>query len=368
MVVFISNFYNHHQAPFSEAVYRLTKGEYRFIATEPIEEERIKMGWGGENASFVLQYSENVLECKKLIDGAETVIFGSAPYCLIKDRLKQKKLTFIYSERIYKRKCPFWQIPLRAIKYYFKWGRYSNLYLLCASAYTASDYAKTRTFIGKSYKWGYFPEAKQYTDIQKLINSKEKNSILWCARLIDWKHPELPILIAKRLKDDGYSFTLNLIGNGNMEATIQQMIVEQGVSDCVHMLGAMKPAQVREYMDKSQIFLFTSDRNEGWGAVLNEAMNSGCAVIANKNIGSVPYLIKNGENGLVFEIEEELYCHTKYLLENFEKCESLGISAYKTITEIWNAEIAAQRFLRICQESKTHKTVDLFAEGPLSKE
>ena len=47
-VVFISNYFNHHQAPFSEAMYRLTKGQYWFIATEKMTEERKSMGWGRE--------------------------------------------------------------------------------------------------------------------------------------------------------------------------------------------------------------------------------------------------------------------------------------------------------------------------------
>ena len=33
-------------------------------------------------------------------------------------------------------------------------------------------------------------------------------------------------------------------------------------------------------MEQADIYLFTSDRNEGWGAVANEAMNSACAMVA----------------------------------------------------------------------------------------
>ena len=53
-------------------------------------------------------------------------------------------------------------------------------------------------------------------------------------------------------------------------------------------------------MEKTGIFLFTSDRQEGWGAVLNEAMNSGCAVVASHLIGAVPFLKKKKKNGLVY--------------------------------------------------------------------
>ncbi len=288
-VVFISNYYNHHQSSFSEKMYEILNGEYRFIATEPMDKERINMGWGGENASYVIQYSDNPTKYQKIIDEADVVIYGSAPYRLVNNRLKMNKLTFVYSERIYKCECPLWQIPLRVVNYFWKWGRFKNLYLLCASAYTAADYKKTGTFIGKTYKWGYFPEVKAYDDINNLIESKTSKSILWVARFIDWKHPEIPILVAKKLKDEGYRFQLNLIGNGEMEPQMCRMIEDKKLMDCVNILGPMKPVEVRSHMEKSQIFMFTSDRNEGWGAVLNEAMNSGCACVASHAIGSVPY-------------------------------------------------------------------------------
>ena len=56
MIVFLSNYYNHHQAPFSEAMYRFTDGNYRFIATGEISEERLKLGYEKNTASFVMQY------------------------------------------------------------------------------------------------------------------------------------------------------------------------------------------------------------------------------------------------------------------------------------------------------------------------
>lgn len=45
-VTFVSNYINHHQVPFCEEMYRRLSEDYRFIQTEPMEEERVKMGWG----------------------------------------------------------------------------------------------------------------------------------------------------------------------------------------------------------------------------------------------------------------------------------------------------------------------------------
>lgn len=374
-VVFISNFMNHHQLPFSKAMLKNPEIEYTFIATEPIPEERLKMGYHDMNHGydFVLcsyDDSESYSKALEISENADVVIFGSAPEKFIKKRLKQGKLTFKYSERIYKIKPPFYQMPLRAVKYFLKNGIYKNLYLLCASAYTAADYAKTFTFLGKTYKWGYFPEVKKYENIDTVIKEKQKNTLLWAGRFIDWKHPECAVEIARRLKADGYSFTFNIIGSGEMEEKLKNSISDYGLEDCVFMLGSMPPEKVREYMESSSVYLFTSDRQEGWGAVLNESMNSGCAVVANSAIGSVPFLLKDGENGFIYQDGniEDLYNKVKHLLDNPEKAERFGKEAYKTLCDEWNAENAANRFVCLAKEILSgNKKPNVFDNGVCSK-
>ncbi len=372
-IVFLSNYYNHHQAALSEALYELTNGQYVFVQTMPIEEERVNMGWGcAELPSFVkCSYTsqQDYEECLKLINDADVVIIGSAPEKLIRQRIRAGKLVFRYSERIYKNRKNMLQMPLRAIKYHWNNAFSKNTYLLCASAYAAADYAKTRNFVGKTYKWGYFPKVKEYDDVKKLINDKQPVSILWVARLIDLKHPEIPVEIARRLKADGYSFSLNLIGNGILEEKLRKQIADAGLSDCVNMLGSMNPGQVREWMEKSKIFLFTSDFNEGWGAVLNEAMNSACAVVASHAIGAVPYLLQDGENGFIYKNgdTDDLYKKTKYLLDNPDVQASFGEKAYQTMCDIWNSENSAKRLLALCENLMHGGNGSLFDNGPCSR-
>lgn len=210
---------------------------------------------------------------------------------------------------------------------------------------------------------------KQYTDIHEIIAAKKPNSILWVARLIDLKHPELPVLVAKRLKDMGYVFEMNIIGNGVLEDELREMIQHLGLTDCVKMLGAMKPWQVRKYMEQSRIFLFTSDRNEGWGAVLNESMNSGCAVVASNAIGAAPYLIRNGDNGFLYKDGdfEDLFSRTAYLLNDPQAAAQLGKKAYETIICQWNAGNAAERLLLLIEDLQKNKNSCRYSQGPCSK-
>lgn len=385
-VVFISNYFNHHQAPFSEAMNRLTNGHYCFVATEEMAEERKNMGWGGEKLpDYVIKLyegAENQDCAKRKIKDADVVIFGLSgwkSFMLIQERLSQKKLTFRYSERIYKDGFKWYRFPLQSIKLWLAGGRYDSMYMLCASAYAAQDYAKTHNYLDKTYKWGYFPKVKEY-DVDELMKKKlsaasagwkkPQASILWAGRLIGWKHPDASIRLAALLKKKGYSFKMSIIGNGEMETQLRDMIRDRDVEDCVEMLGAMSPDDVRAHMEQTDIFLFTSDFNEGWGAVLNESMNSGCAVVASHAIGSVPFLIKDGENGLIYRDgdEEHLEMQVRRLLEDEKYRKQVGLKAYKTIADIWNAENAARRLLTLAQEIEQNKNaVSLFDDGPCSK-
>ncbi|MBE5733412.1 MAG: glycosyltransferase, partial [Clostridiales bacterium] len=195
-------------------------------------------------------------------------------------------------------------------------------------------------------------------------------SILWVARFIDVKHPEHAIEVAKRLKADGYDFNLNMIGNGELENQVAEMIDKNGLSDCVHLLGAMKPDKVREYMENSEMFLFTSDKGEGWGAVLNESMNSACAVVASHAIGSVPLLMQDGKNGVIYKDGnlDELYSNVKRLMDNTELRKEISRQAYNTMLKEWNPENAAKKLLNLSKQIlEGQKKLFPYKDGVCSK-
>ena len=97
--------------------------------------------------------------------------------------------------------------------------------MLCASAYTAGDFALVGAYKNKAYKWGYFPETKTY-DIDKLLEMKRSAimEILWVGRFLGLKHPEAAIEVARRLRNDNINFKLRMIGAGEKEQGIRQLI------------------------------------------------------------------------------------------------------------------------------------------------
>ena len=372
-VAFISNYLSHHQIPFCKAMNNILGDDFCFISTMPMEQERINLGWQS-NASYLFELKSYLTDSarKRAYEIANTydvVIIGSASDSFIVKRLKNHKLTLKYSERFYKKGLSYRNYLRAYIGSWLHHGRFQKypIYMLCASAYTPYDCARFGNYENRLYKWGYFPEARKYDDIEALISKKESMSLLWVGRMIDCKHPEAAVEIARKLKTDGYDFTLNMIGTGILENEIKTLIESYGLQKHVQMLGSMSPDSVRSYMERSEIFLFTSDFNEGWGAVLNEAMNSGCAVVASHAIGAVPYLIQDGKNGIIYENGNilDLYFKIKTILE-YKSLVTLRINSYNTILGLWNAECAANRLINFTNELTVTRKCSKYDNGPLS--
>ena len=356
VISFVSNYLNHHQLPFSKAMSQMEDVEYYFIQTEEMEAERKNMGWGfkAEDYPFFKEYSKDPDGCKKLIMDSDVVIFGGTDdESFIMPRLKAGRFVLRYSERIYKDGQWKFISPRGLIKKYHDHVRFkSNVYLLCSGAYVASDFSLIHAYKNRMLTWGYFPEFVEYSEEELFGNKHLKSSgdklrIMWCGRQIDWKHAEHMIFLTSALSKKGYEFEVSLIGDGPLHDELVTMANEYDVADKINFKPFMEPAKIREEMLASDIYVFTSDYKEGWGAVLNEAMNAGCAVVAGSGIGAVPYLVHHGENGMVYrngDIDEMINL-VQILIHNDDMRREIGQNAFETIRDTWNADVAAERLI-----------------------
>lgn len=372
-VVFISCYLSPHQIPFSNEMYKLLGDNYKFVSVEQTDQERLNMGWNiDENYEYEIKYYEisDKKSVDNLIDESDVVIIGSASDRMIVNRLKKGKLTFKYSERLYKEGLNIKNVFRAIISAWLHHGRYQkyNLYMLCASAYTAGDLAIFNNYIDRTYKWGYFPiiEKEEYN---KIRGGYEKDflDILWCGRLIGWKRPYLVLDIAKKLRERNIEFKIKILGDGYLRESLENKIKEENLVGNIEIINFVNYKKVNEYMRKSDILLVTSDFNEGWGAVVNEAMSTGGIVIASHSVGSVPFLIKDKENGFIYEmnnIDEAVDAISNcYDLETRQR---ISYNAYLTIKNKWNEEIAAKRFLELAKGLLSGKKIE-FEDGPCSK-
>lgn len=372
-LVFISNFMNHHQLFISDELFNNAQIKYTFIACEPINAERLSLGYEDMNISrkyIVRAYEdENKELVNQLVDSCDVMIYGSAPDCFMQRRMKLNKVTFLYSERYFKFGRYHILSPLVWMNLYQDHYRYKhkNLYFLSSGYYAYFDYANLGFYRNKSLRWGYFPEKKEY-DVDELLNKKGEDPlvILWCGRFLGWKHPEKMLALAESIQDENVIF--EMIGDGEQFENIQTLVQKRNMSQRFRFFRSLSPQEVRLHMEKASIYLFSSDKQEGWGAVLNEAMNSGCAVVASNEIGAVPYLVQNGVNGLIYKRgkDQQMIELVKELIMNPQKRKFLGSNAYETINKVWNPKMAASNLVQVIESLVNKNEIKLIKDGPAS--
>lgn len=372
---FYSNFFNHHQKPFCDAMKKLLGDGFTFVSTIEMPRQFTEAGYTEyTNTSYLLKAYESEENFHKALNlglDSDVVIIGAAADLYVKDRIKRNRITFRYSERIFKKGDYQKFDPRLLYDLYLDHTRYrnKNLYMLCAGGFVANDFRWVRAYHNKFFKWGYFTKVNPINIDQVLLKKrKDKIKLLYVSRLIDWKHPELSVLLAEGLKNKGHDFSLEIIGSGTMETELQQLIKSKNLADKVTFIGNLPNEAVLKKMISSHIFIFTSDQNEGWGAVANEAMAHGCALVVSHKIGAAPFLIEHAHNGLVFESGNlnDLVEKTELLINDSSFRENLARLAYRTISKIWSPENAARNFMNLVKGLLANKAV-LASEGPCSR-
>ncbi|WP_195534303.1 glycosyltransferase family 4 protein [Bacteroides finegoldii] len=376
-IVFVTVALNIHQVGIADELYRLTDGNYWFIEIGDIGGDNSKGGKlnNFSQRSYLIKTTDgeaSVQKALQLVRDADVMIYGAAPLMYLRERIKTGKLTFMYSERWLKKGILNLLSPrlLKQQWFYHTHCHGKPFYVLCSSAYAVRDFRLMRSFIGKCYKWGYFTDVHEF-DIKSILYKKRENSrvkILWVARLIDWKHPEVMIELALQLLQEKVDFIINMIGSGDMFNQLQIQIQKHELGEHVHLLGSMSNERVRQTMLSHHIACFTSDRNEGWGAVLNEDMGSGCCPVGSIEAGATPYLIKDGLNGFSFDLKKknDLFEKVLWLIKHPEERERMSIEAYKTIRDVWSPKNAAEQLYKLCQSMLQGESY-VVEDGPCSK-
>lgn len=251
------------------------------------------------------------------------------------------------------------------------------IYKLCCSAFGKGDQYKLHSFRKRCYKWGYFIDVPTVVSDGMFVVNKSCVKFMWCARFLKLKHPELIIKMAQNLKREGYGFHLDIYGDeGNAAPSeevytrndLEHLTEEYGVKDVVTFYGNKPNDVIIKAMQEHDVFLFTSDQREGWGAVVNESMANGCAVISSNVIGSTGYLVKDGRTGFSFNNlnSDSLTKNAKWLIEHPAELEQMKKQAYAQMRDVWSPRKAAEALLKLIDDLKNGRETSIVT-GPCSK-
>lgn len=152
---------------------------------------------------------------------------------------------------------------------------------------------------------------------------------LTVSRVVKWKRIDRAIDLIKILTEKGYNCELKVVGDGSEKENLISQVHEYRLEDKVFFLGAIPHNNVYDVMQEVDFFLSFYDISN-LGNPLFEAMYMGLPIIT-LNTGDTASVIKNGENGILLDIDDldQEFYKTTYYLDNYSKAIEIGKNGRK---------------------------------------
>lgn len=145
------------------------------------------------------------------------------------------------------------------------------------------------------------------------VNRSDLFTISVLGRLCPQKCVDRVIRLASNLKQNGYKFQINIIGDGELRNELEQLSRELNVSDVVTFHGYKKNPYP---LIKSSDLLLSCSGFEGFSLSICEAMCLGVPVISTKTAGPTE-IIGNNEYGILCgHSDYDIFNAVKYAIEN----------------------------------------------------
>ncbi len=132
---------------------------------------------------------------------------------------------------------------------------------------------------------------------EKLGISSDTTVLIMCARLEECKGHKYLLNAIKLLKAKGMNCVALLVGDGSQRRSLEEYCKLTGICDMVKFIGFAE--NVSPYMNIADININCSVGTETSSLSLSEGMSLSVPAIVS-DYGGNPYMVKDGENGLVY--------------------------------------------------------------------
>lgn len=155
-------------------------------------------------------------------------------------------------------------------------------------------------------------EIKLLAEEQKISYERKTLNFVSASRLVELKGIIRSLKVFKRLKDEGYDFCWNIIGEGEQREEIETFIKENDLNDNVKLLGLQKNPY--PFM-KAADMLYLGSYHESYGLVLIESMIVGRPVVTT-NTSSAKEIVDDKYGWICDNDEEGIYKTFKEIFDN----------------------------------------------------
>lgn len=114
--------------------------------------------------------------------------------------------------------------------------------------------------------------------------------LLFISRFIPAKGLLETVRAAAIVRERGFSFVLNCLGDGEMRPEAERLTSELNLQDCVNFTGYVSETEVAKFLANGDLLVFPTFHAEGFPNILFSAMAAGLPVVTTKIRAAADYL------------------------------------------------------------------------------
>jgi colanic acid/amylovoran biosynthesis glycosyltransferase len=198
-------------------------------------------------------------------------------------------------------------------------------------------------------------DCKKFAFKPRQLPKNSKVRFVSIARFVEKKGLEYGIRAVAKLARVNKNIEYSIVGDGPLKRHLQDLSMELGVTDTVHMVGSKPQHQVIKILNKAHILVAPSvttkvGNQEGIPVVLMEGMAMGLPIVSTQHSG-IPELIENGVSGFLVPERniDALFDKLHYLVKRPEIWPKMGRHGRKCVQERYDINKLNDRLVEIYQ-------------------
>lgn len=308
-----------HQFPLAQKIVsKIGAANFRYIYRESLSEERKRQGWGIELPAWCI--SVQAAEALDWLEHAEFLLSGERDVALFERRHLAHRLTYYASERWFKP----WSGIIRLLHPRYFWMAWRFVRLIRAKGvvylpmgiWAARDMVRLVSLFSVDLRclfrlpqlkyesqpggridgyswmrmWGYFVAPTSSFPAQESDDPTGHGlRVLWVGRLLRWKSVDT-LFKAVYAANKITPMTLTIVGGGPERGRLNRLNAKlarwYGVGSRVTFYPSVPINAIRSFMRAHEVYVLPSSAYEGWGAVVNEALEEEMEVFGSYEAGS----------------------------------------------------------------------------------
>lgn len=372
-----------HVLPWAKVVAdKLGRDNFRYLYDHPMSQDRRMLGWEDQTTEWTVKSWEQHDLARDLLLNAECLYSGCREVDVFEFRAQKGLKTFYGAERwlkpitvfdfrlfdcLIRVQVPGWVRMLvpsyrKMAKRFVRWIQNDpNGRVFAIGPWAKKDMLWLGVPESKIIPWGYFvaPSDQKFNHHCRPLPSTSTLKVLWVGRMLDWKRVDTIIRAVREVKARGegerWSVQLTLVGDGPEKSRLQRLVthmlrkINNSIVDLdlqprplvITFLPSQPIEEIRSIMRAHDVYVLSSDKGEGWGAALSEALEEGMVGIGTYEAGSSATMLPDS---CLFHAGD--WRRLARLLMECAHLQSEGKLRGSGIGD-WSAEKAAERLLQL---------------------